>query len=230
MNKVTSINLHGIAFQLEEDGYDELRDYLDDAARALKNNPDKPEIIADIEQAIADKFKARLTSYRNVVLTADVIAVIAEIGPLETGTAESTRAGASSQSEANPAPFTTDARPRHRLYRLTDGAMLAGVCNGLAAYLGLDVTWVRLAVAALIFLSAGTVIIAYLVAIVIIPKAVTPGQKAAASGATDTAHDFIRMAQAGYYEGMRKITDPQARREWKRKFKREMRDWKDKFR
>jgi phage shock protein PspC (stress-responsive transcriptional regulator) len=156
------------------------------------------------------------------------MAVIAEIGPVENDPS----ATSSTQTDADSAAFTSapnHAGPRRRLYRLTDGAMLAGVCNGLAAYLGLDVTLVRLAVAALIFLSAGTVIIAYLVAVLIVPKAVTPAQKAAASGATDTANDFIRMARAGYYEGMRKITDPQARREWKRKFKREMRDWKDKF-
>ena len=53
MNKVITINLHGNAYQLEEAGYDSLRAYLDDAARQLEGNPDKDEIIADIEQAIA---------------------------------------------------------------------------------------------------------------------------------------------------------------------------------
>ena len=41
MNKVITINLNGIAYQLEESGYDALRDYLDHAARRLGNNPDK---------------------------------------------------------------------------------------------------------------------------------------------------------------------------------------------
>ena len=108
--------------------------------------------------------------------------------------------------------------------------MLAGVCNGLAAYLGIDVTLFRLAVAVIIFFSFGTVAIAYLVATVIIPKAETPEQIAAASGPTRTAHDFVRMAREGYYEGIKSFPDRHARREWKRNFRREMRDWKHNFR
>jgi len=58
MNKVITIHLHGTAFQLEEGGYDALRAYLDQAARQLEPNPDRAEILADIEQAIGEKFRA----------------------------------------------------------------------------------------------------------------------------------------------------------------------------
>lgn len=233
MNKVISIHLHGVAFQLEEGGYDALRAYLDTAARQLEGNPDKAEILADIEQAIADKFTARLTAGRNVVLTAEVEAVIAAIGPVGNDTSATMNDKTGTQTGPSPQPTKTDserAGSAKRLYRIKEGAMIAGVCNGLAAYFGIDVTLIRLAVAILIFFSFGTVAIAYLVAIVIIPKAETPEQKAAASGPSQTAHDFVRMAREGYYEGMKSFPDRQARREWKRKFRREMRDWKHNFR
>ena len=50
MNRVITINLNGIAYQLEESGYEALRTYLDNAARRLEGNPDKDEIMADIWQ------------------------------------------------------------------------------------------------------------------------------------------------------------------------------------
>ena len=233
MNKVIAIHLHGTAFQLEEGGYEMLRAYLDNAAHQLDGNPDKAEILADIEQAIADKFNARLNPSRNVVLSSEVATVIAEVGPVDDGSsaAMDDKAGAKLGAGSQPPKTgTNQTRLSKRLYRLKDGAMLAGVCNGLAAYLGIDVTLVRLAVAVLIFFSFGTVAIAYLVAIVIIPKAKTPEQKAAATGPSQTAHDFVRMAREGYYEGMKSLPDRQARREWKRKFRRDMRDLKRSFR
>jgi phage shock protein PspC (stress-responsive transcriptional regulator) len=228
MNKVIAIHLHGTAFQLEEGGYEKLRNYLDNAARQLDGNPDKAEILADIEQAIADKFVARLTAGRNVVMTSEVEAVIAEVGPVANGSDPTTdeKTGTVPEPQKTDIPHT---EPRRRLYRIKEGGMISGVCNGLAAYIGIDVTLLRLAVAVLIFFSFGTVAIAYVVAIIIIPKAETPEQKAAATGPSQTAHDFVRMAREGYYEGMKSFPDRQARREWKRKFKRDMRDWKRNF-
>jgi phage shock protein PspC (stress-responsive transcriptional regulator) len=233
MNKVISIHLHGVAFQLEEGGYDALRAYLDNTNRQLEGNPDRAEILADIEQAIADKFTTRLTGGRNVVLTTEVAAVIAEIGPVSDGSEATTDAKAENKTDNGPQPSKTDSARSSsgkRLYRIKEGAMLAGVCNGLAAYIGIDVTLLRLAVAVLIFFSFGTVAIAYLVGVIIIPKAETPEQKAATTGSSPTAQEFIRKAKEGYYEGFKTMHDRDAHRAWKRKFKSEMRDWKRNFR
>ena len=60
MNKVITINLGGTAYQLEEGGYDALRAYLETATARLQGNPDRDEILSDIEQAIAEKFRALL--------------------------------------------------------------------------------------------------------------------------------------------------------------------------
>jgi phage shock protein C len=57
-----------------------------------------------------------------------------------------------------------------RLARRTDDRMLGGVCAGLADHLGLDVTLVRLLTVLITVLGFGSVIIAYLVAWVIVPK------------------------------------------------------------
>ncbi|MFT3782983.1 MAG: PspC domain-containing protein [Nibricoccus sp.] len=232
MNKVISIHLRGIAFQLEEPGYDALRAYLENAERQLSGNPDKAEIIADIEQAIADKFRGTLGTSRNVVLTSEVEAVIKEMGPVTDDSADDEPS--SSDAKRGPAPRTTEtsdsASTPRRLYRIKEGAMLGGVCNGLAAYIGIDVTLLRLAVAILIFFSFGTVAIAYIVGMIIIPQAETPEERSAATGPAPTAQEFIRKAKEGYYEGFRTFGDRHAHRAWKKKFKREMKDWSQRLR
>lgn len=236
MNKVISIHLRGIAFQLEENGYAALRAYLDQAERQLANNPDKAEILADIEQAIADKFRALLTTSRNVVLGSEVQAVINEMGPVTDDattnanrqSADTDNAAKSDSATRSTGPGASTDQPK-RLYRLKDGAMIAGVCNGLAAYLGVDVTFLRLIVAILIFFSFGTVAIAYLVCTIIIPQAQTPEERAAATGPSPTAQEFIRRAKDGYYEGFRTFGDRKAHRVWKKKFKHEMREWSDRL-
>jgi phage shock protein C len=58
-----------------------------------------------------------------------------------------------------------------RLTRRTDDRMIAGVCSGVADYLGLDPTLVRLlAVVGAIF-SVGTVAVAYIAAWILMPEA-----------------------------------------------------------
>jgi phage shock protein PspC (stress-responsive transcriptional regulator) len=226
MNKVITINLNGVAYQLEEGGYDALRAYLENAARRLEGNPDKDEIIADIEQAIADKFRALLGAHKTVVNTKEVAAVIAEMGPVEDTTAtEKPAAAAGGASGSGPAAADGPTAIR-RLYRIyPEGAMLSGVCNGLSAYFNIDVTIFRIG---FVFLSLlwGTGVLLYIFMVLLIPLAKTPAQKAAASGAAATAEEFIRRAKAGYYEGFRTFHDKQAHREWKRRFREEMRGWK----
>jgi phage shock protein PspC (stress-responsive transcriptional regulator) len=56
-----------------------------------------------------------------------------------------------------------------RLYRKAEGQIVAGVCTGLADYLGIDVTIVRLVFAALaIFGGAGVLL--YVIAWAVVPE------------------------------------------------------------
>ncbi|MGN1378431.1 MAG: PspC domain-containing protein [Dorea sp.] len=55
-----------------------------------------------------------------------------------------------------------------RLYRSRDSRMICGVCGGLAEYLNVDPTLVRLATV-LIACMAGSGILAYIIAAIIIP-------------------------------------------------------------
>ena len=83
MQKVISINLNGNAYQLDETGYDALHQYLASAERALANNPDRVEIMADLEQAIADKCQKFLGPNKSVVTAAEVGQIVKEMGPID---------------------------------------------------------------------------------------------------------------------------------------------------
>ena len=232
MNKVITINLGGNAYQLEEAGYNLLRDYLETATAQLQGNPDRDEILSDIEGAIAEKFRTLLGTHKTVVETKEVSTVLAEMGPIEAEPGETAGVGstaAGAPGNAGGKKFTTDEQssgssagtPR-RLYRIPDGAMFAGVCNGIAAYMNIDPTFVRIGFVVLTTLW-GCGLLLYVVMAFVVPEARSPEEKAAAAGSPATAQEFIRRAKEGYYEAMKGFPDRKARREWHRRFKREMR-------
>ena len=76
-----------------------------------------------------------------------------------------------SQTQTPSGPSRTRSGPSGRppLRRAYDGRMLAGVCAGLADYLSVDVTLIRVAFVVLTFLG-GAAIPAYLACLLLIPE------------------------------------------------------------
>ena len=56
------------------------------------------------------------------------------------------------------------------LVRRRDDRMVAGVCSGLADYLGVDVTLVRVAAVVAAVLSLGAALVAYVAAWILMPE------------------------------------------------------------
>jgi phage shock protein C len=71
----------------------------------------------------------------------------------------------------SPMPQPTPSQPQKRLTRSREDRMLAGVCGGIADYLDVDPTIVRLVAVLLGIFSAGTALIGYIIAAIIIPEA-----------------------------------------------------------
>ena len=176
MQKVISINLNGNAYQLDEGGYDALREYLAGAGRALDDNPDRAEIMADLEQAIADKCQKFLGPHKSVVASAEIAQIVTEMGPIEAAGDEAGAGGG--ETVAGATKTRTDAGPK-RLFRNPDGAMFGGVCNGLAAYFGIDVTIVRVVAVLVGIVTKGVGIFFYVVMMFVIPEAHTAEERAA---------------------------------------------------
>ena len=96
MRTVITISLNGNAYQLDAVGYEALRAYLQVAEQRLAGNPDQAEILADLEQAIADKCRRYLGPHKNVVSSEEVAEVLREMGPVDGGPGESAQAAAGS--------------------------------------------------------------------------------------------------------------------------------------
>lgn len=189
MNKVVSVNLNGRAYQLEEHGYGLLKTYLGEASDRLAKDPDRDEIIADLEQAIADKCEAQLGGTKNVVSDKAVTRIIADMGPV----------GAPDEAAADKPKPDAD-RPAKRFHLIKEGQMIGGVCTGIAAYFNADVTVVRLIAVLLLFITSGAAAAAYIVAMMIAPVAKTPEQKAAARGESFNSQELIDQARKKYAE------------------------------
>ena len=154
------------------------------------------------------------------------------MGPVQDDSGDKDEAAAPQGGAATPGGGAAAAggapMPHRRLFRIREGAKIAGVCNGIAAYFGIDVTIVRI-LFVIVSVTFGAGALLYLIMMFIIPTAETPAEKAEAFGAPSTAEEFIKRAKAGYYGGMRTFKDKKAYREWKMQFKQEMRKHKHDF-
>ncbi len=200
MRKVTTINLNNNAYQIDEDGFEALRLYLEDAEAALAGNPDRADIMADLEQAIADKCRLALGAYKSVVSAAEIERILKEMGPVVSneqdaaGVAGEPGAAAGGSGGAGPAPRT------RRLYRVTEGQQWTGVCNGLAAFAGVDVTWVRIAFVLLTIFTGGFWLIVYFVLVFVMPIASTPEEVAAAHGQPFSAQELVDRVKKKHHD------------------------------
>ena len=166
MKKTISINISGVIFHIEEDGYDKLRNYLTTVQQYFSTYEDSQEIVTDIENRIAEKLLAKLkAAEKQVVSLEDVNELTAAMGTVADfeaveeeevlvtngGRYSASGAGTGAQHKAsgsvtgNPMPYAPGPAPEpRRLVRDLRRKTLGGVCAGLAHYFNMDVVWVRL--------------------------------------------------------------------------------------
>lgn len=161
MKKTVSINIGGIIFHIEEDGFDKLKEYLESVNKYFSKFDDSAEIISDIEGRIAELFLLKLTDGRQTLNQEDVTDLIATMGTTQDFEAsieddekdpekepKSNDEASSVESESQQEATSEDA-PK-RLYRDTKKGILGGVAAGIAHYLNIDALWIRLLFLALL--------------------------------------------------------------------------------
>ena len=175
MNKTITINIGGAVFNIEEDAYELLKNYLDSIKANFNSDASADEIMADIEGRIAELFSQYLNDKKNVIVISDVESVIEVMGqPEDYGTGEpmgNTQNGP--QAAAGSERLKHDTR---RIYRDKDDAYIGGVCSGLSYYLGWDPMVLRILFIILVF-AGGSGIPAYIILWAVIPPAYTTAEK-----------------------------------------------------
>jgi phage shock protein PspC (stress-responsive transcriptional regulator) len=182
MKKNISINLQGIIFHLEDDGYDVLSRYLHEVKAHFASYQGHEEIVADIEGRIAELFSARLSVNKQVITLLDVEEMTAKMGRVSDFASEpdeedqepaAASAGAAGGTFGPNGPFGPKGSfgpegtfgpdgpfaagreadgQPRRLYRDLAHRKIAGVAAGLAQYFRVNPLLVRLIFLALVLL------------------------------------------------------------------------------
>lgn len=170
MNKTITCNIAGLVFNVEEQAYEKLFHYLKAVKQKLKGTEGAEEVYEDIEGRVAELFTERLSTRQEVVLEKDVLAVIQALGEPEDFVLEAE--DTSDQQRSERTESRTNTITEKTLMRDPENGVIAGVCSGVAAYLGWDVVFVRiLFLLALIITGFGFII--YIVLWIAAPKAQT---------------------------------------------------------
>jgi len=183
MKKVTTVNIGGFCFVVEEDAYTRLDNYLNSFRASISNKQDITEIMEDIEARIAEIFHESLKTTQQVVDMKLVNKVISQLGYPE---------GKPPSEETNN--FQATAKAPKRLFRDPDNTVLGGVCSGLGAYFDVDLTLIRvLFLVALVFGLLSFWL--YLIMWVVVPKANTIAEKLQMRGMEVNAENISNFSR-----------------------------------
>ena len=184
MKKTLTVNLNNIVFHIDDDAYELLQNYLSAVEKQLSED-ERKDVMSDIEARVAELFTERLQRNKNVVNKEDVEQIIEVLGkPSQFG-------GEESETETQSETGKQDKKRSRRFYRDPENTVLGGVCGGLSAYLGMDVTLLRIIFIILVFVGVGMIIPVYLIVWLIAPPAVTVAQRLEMQG-EDVTIDSIK--------------------------------------
>jgi phage shock protein PspC (stress-responsive transcriptional regulator) len=179
MKITVSINLGGYSFNIDEDAYAELKRYLKTLELHFAGEESSSEILSDIETRIAELFRTKITSYKQVINMEDVRQAISVMGTPED---ISDNDGPSARDKFSSPGY-------HRMYRDPDHRVIGGVCSGMGAYWNIDPVIVRIIFIALA-LGGGLGVLVYLILYIVIPEAKTTAQKIEMKGNPVNIHNI----------------------------------------
>jgi phage shock protein C len=162
MKKNFSVNIGSRLFNIDDDAFERLSNYLGRLRAFFATTEGGDEIMTDIEMRIAELLEQKKANGTAIISLQQVEEVITDMGEPDQ----------LSGSQAEP----TRVRTKGKLYRDPDNRQIGGVCAGIGAWFGIDPLWVRIGFA-LLTLLYGTGAIIYLVLWIILPEAGTTSEK-----------------------------------------------------
>ena len=169
MKKTINIHLGRQLFIIEEDAYTRLAAYLEKLRASFDDEKEADEIIEDIEMRCAEIIQNLLNEQKlSVVQLPQIEEVIASLGEPEEITD-------STDSKSSQQRFESDRDYSKRLFRDMDSATIGGVCTGIAQYVNIDVTIIRILFVISMFLGFGVLL--YLILWVVVPNIKTPSDR-----------------------------------------------------
>lgn len=172
MKKTLTINISGIIFNIDEDAYEVLNQYLGRIRDYFSKQEGGDEVYADIEARMAEHLGQRISETKQVITLQDIREVTGIMGDV------SDLSGDPAAGTGSPEPGTgaePSGRGPKRLFRDPEVRILGGVCGGLGAWFRLDPVIFRLLFIILTFSGFGIPV--YLILWIITPLAQSPADK-----------------------------------------------------
>ncbi len=185
MKKTFSVNLGNRVYNIDDDAYARLKEYLDHIEAYFSDDKEREDIISDIEGRLSEIFSEKLNLTRQVITLSDVQDAIKIMGDPDV------IGGEKSKSENKRSHYGTYEKSysRRRLYRDDDNRVFGGVCSGLGYYFDIDPVILRIALVVL-FLVGGFGLLLYLIMWLVVPKARTTAQKLEMRGSSVNASNI----------------------------------------
>ena len=211
MKKTLTVNLGGTVFNIDDDAYRLLDNYLCDLKAHFSTEEGAEEIVDDIERRVSELLAEKLAAGQQVITIADVEEVISRIGnPDEmdgnNGNQSQNGAGGSAAGTTGAANGSTGSAytaqggssRQRRLFRNPDDKILGGVISGIAAYLNWDVTLLRLLLLVILICGWGTLVPVYIICWILIPEARTAAEKLSMRGEEVTVENIGKTVTDGF--------------------------------
>lgn len=209
MKPTVKVSIGGLAFNLEEDAYHVLNDYLQSLRKHFQGNAEADEIIADIEQRLSELLQIRMSKSEGSVSIDDALEIIKIMGNPRDFDDD---VNDESLSENEESKSIDNLFWKKRLFRDLDNKVIGGVCGGLSHYFKIDVALVRLVFTGLFFflfffkyggLSSIVIIGIYVVLWIVMPAARTFNQKMVMTGVDPSIENIEEkpLQPIGKYRG-----------------------------
>jgi phage shock protein PspC (stress-responsive transcriptional regulator) len=187
MKKTTSANIAGVLYQIDEDAYQALEQYLHRIEASYNNASEGKEIIKDIETRLAELFDGRTQARTKIIMLSDVNWAISIIGrPEDIGGQKKNQYNEEWQQP------TYGYKSSKKLYRYPENRVIGGVCSGLGIYFDIDPVLLRVAFVISLFIGFG--FLAYIILWIVVPKAKTVTQKLELHGLPPTPENIRRFS------------------------------------
>ncbi len=206
MKKNISINLFGTLYNIDDDAYALLDNYLKSMQRCFSHQDGGEEVADDIEHRVAELLWQKKEAGMEAISIEQVKDIIATIGkPEEIGGEEF---GTQDENKHEDTAFCSfdvsiEHKSKRKLYRCADDKIVAGICSGFATYFDMGSPLaLRLAIvliAALLLCFGGSVFflfLAYLVLWALIPEATTPEDRLRMQGKKVTPENVAQQVMS----------------------------------
>ncbi|MCD2424511.1 PspC domain-containing protein [Niabella pedocola] len=170
MKQIINIQLGGRSIAIEDSAAQKVQQYLESLRFHFSKEPGKEEIISDIEARFSELMFEKLRKGAPHITDEDVDEMIATMGRPEDFAEDAGTTGSNSG-------YTAFAAGSRKLYRDANNKVLGGVCSGVANWINIDPSIVRVLFAIIAFGGFGAGFLIYILLWIFLPSRNLEGYK-----------------------------------------------------